>query len=393
MVRDDPVARRMSHARVAALGERFASRKDLLLADLETLVVHESPSDDAARVSALAAWIVERLGRTGLEVRLVRCEGRGDSVLVRLERAAGPGTLVLGHIDTVWPARTLAEMPFRVDGDVARGPGVFDMKGGVAVLLSVLDAVGAHEVVPAGGLSVFLSSDEEVGSEATREFFVAEAQRRSRVLVLEPSGEGGAVKIARKGIGNVAARFSGMAAHAGLEPEKGASALLELSRFVLFAHSLADAAAGTSVVVTAASSGKKTNAVPEKAEATLDFRIWSTAEAERISAALAGWSPGDSRTSVTFEGGLSRPPMEPGPVSLALYERAAAIASVLGFALPSARVGGASDGNFTAAAGVPTLDGLGPSGGGAHARSEHLVVSDLPRRAALLSGLLEELTL
>jgi len=238
-------------------------------------------------------------------------------------------------------------------------------------------------------VTLLLTPDEELGSGASRELLVAEALRHERVLVLEPSGDGGAAKVARKGIGLVVARFSGVAAHAGLEPERGASALLELSRFVLFADALTDGSVGTSVNPTVASAGAKSNVVPEAAEVTVDFRVWTREEGERVAAALAAYRPADPRVRVAVEGGLNRPPMEETEVSGALYRRAAALAQRLGFELPSARVGGASDGNLTAAAGVPTLDGLGPLGGGAHARTEHLVVDDLPRRAALVAALLE----
>ena len=210
------------------------------------------------------------------------------------------------------------------------------------------------------------------------------------MFVLEPSGEGGAAKIARKGVGLVTARFSGVAAHAGLEPEKGASALLEMSRFALFADALADVPSGTSVVPTVAASGTATNVVPESAALSVDFRLWTQAEGERVLAGLRAYRPADPRVEVALDGGVNRPPMEATEASLALYRRAAALAKTLGFDLGAVRVGGGSDGNLTASAGVPTLDGLGPSGAGAHARTEHLLVEDLPRRAALLAGLLED---
>ncbi len=168
------------------------------------------------------------------------CAGRGDALLARVGPERG-GALLLGHLDTVWPAGTLDGIPFRVEAGVARGPGVFDMKGGIAVAIAVLEAVARGDVIPAGGLTLLLTPDEEVGTDASRDLLIAEALKRDRVFVLEPSGEGGAAKIARKGVGLVTARFSGVAAHAGLEPEKGASALLEMSRFALFADALADA--------------------------------------------------------------------------------------------------------------------------------------------------------
>jgi glutamate carboxypeptidase len=319
----------------------------------------------------------------------VPCAGRGDALLARVGPERG-GALLLGHLDTVWPAGALGRIPFRVEAGVARGPGVFDMKGGIAVALAVLEAVARGDVIPAAGLALLLTPDEEVGTLASRDLLIAEALKRDRVFVLEPSGEGGAAKIARKGTGLVTARFSGVAAHAGLEPEKGASALLEMSRFALYADALADAPSGTSVVPTVAASGTAANVVPESATLSVDFRLWTQAEGERVVAGLRAYRPADPRVEVALDGGVNRPPMEATEASLALYRRAAALAKTLGFDLGAVRVGGGSDGNLTASAGVPTLDGLGPSGAGAHARTEHLLVEDLPRRAALLAGLLED---
>ncbi|HEY3350018.1 MAG TPA: M20 family metallopeptidase [Thermoanaerobaculia bacterium] len=375
-------------SRAGVLAALFAARKERLLADLEALVVRESPSDEPASVSQLALWVAERLSHAGLAAACVPCEGRGDAVRVRLGEETG-GTLLLGHLDTVWPAGTLAGIPFSAEEGVAKGPGVFDMKAGIAVALAVLEAVARGDVMPAGGVSLVLTPDEEVGSGASSGLLVEEALRRDRVLVLEPSGDGGAAKVARKGTGLVKVRFRGIASHAGLEPEKGASALLEMARFALYADALADKPAGTSVVPTVAGSGKVTNVVPEWAELTVDFRVWTRPEADRLMAGLRAYRPADPRVTVEIDGGSNRPPMESTEASLDLYRRAASLSHALGFELPAARVGGGSDGNLTAAAGVPTLDGLGPSGGGAHARTEHVLVDDLPRRAALVAGLLE----
>lgn len=376
-------------ARVHELAALFDGRRSSMLQDLESLVVRESPSSQSLLVSEVARWVAERLEKSGIAASCVHCTGRGDALRARIGPERG-GALLLGHIDTVWPAGTLAEIPFRVDEGVARGPGVFDMKGGVAVAIAVLDAVARGEVKVAEGVTLLLTPDEEIGSHASRELLVGEAMTRDRVFVLEPSGDGGAAKIARKGTGLVTARFKGVASHAGLEPEKGASALLEMARFALYADALADPASGTSVVPTVAASGTATNVVPEQATLFVDFRLWSLAEGERVVAGLEAYRPADGRVAVSVEGGVNRPPMEATEASLALYRRAAALAQGLGFSLPGIRVGGASDGNLTASAGVPTLDGLGPSGGGAHARTEHLLVDDLPRRAALLAALLEE---
>jgi len=376
-------------ARVRDLSALFDARKESMLEDLEALVLNESPSGEPSLVSGLARWIAARLEGAGIAASCVPCAGRGDALRVRLGPERG-GALLLGHLDTVWPAGTLAVIPFRIEDGVARGPGVFDMKGGVAVAIAVLEAVARGDVNPAEGLTLLLTPDEEVGSGASRELLVGEALMRDRVFVLEPSGDGGAAKIARKGTGLVTARFSGVAAHAGLEPEKGASALLEMSRFTLYADALADVPSGTSVVPTVAASGTTTNVVPERATLSVDFRLWTEAEGERVLAGFRAYRPADPRVKVSIEGGVNRPPMESTEASRALYRRAAALAQTLGFSLPALRVGGGSDGNLTASVGVPTLDGLGPSGAGAHARTEHLLVDDLPRRAALLAGLLED---
>jgi glutamate carboxypeptidase len=375
-------------SRAGDLAALFAARKERLLADLEALVVRESPSDEPTRVSQLALWIAERLSHAGLAAACLPCEGRGDALRVRLGEETG-GTLLLGHLDTVWPAGTLGDLPFAAEEGLAKGPGVFDMKAGIAVAIAVLESTAEGGVTPSGGVSLLLTPDEEVGSGASSGLLVEEALRRDRVLVLEPSGDGGAAKVARKGTGLVKVRFAGVASHAGLEPEKGASALLEMARFALYADALADKPAGTSVVPTVAGSGKVTNVVPERAELTVDFRVWTKSEADRVVAGLRAYRPADPRVSVEIDGGANRPPMESTEASLHLYRRAASLAHALGFELPAARVGGASDGNLTAAAGVPTLDGLGPAGGGAHARTEHVRVDDIPGRAALLALLLE----
>jgi glutamate carboxypeptidase len=299
----------------------------------------------------------------------------------------GRGTLLLGHLDTVWPVGTLAGMPFRVEAGRATGPGVFDMKAGVVVGMAVLAATLREE--RPSPVSLLLVPDEETGSQASRETTVSVARRHRQALVLEPSLDG-AAKVARKGCGVFAVRFRGRAAHAGLEPEKGASALAELARFVARLPGVASAGEGTSVTATLARAGSAANVVPETAELTLDARAWTAAEAERVTRELRGYEPASRDVLVTVEGGFDRPALEPTPASTALYERARRLAAAIGFELGQARVGGASDGNFVAAAGVPTLDGLGPRGGGAHARDEHVLVADLPVRAALLAALVAD---
>jgi glutamate carboxypeptidase len=364
---------------------RFEARGEALAADLEALVLQESPSDDPARVSSLARWIRDRLRGAGVRAETRPCAKRGDALVARAGAGNG-GALILGHLDTVWATGTLRDFPFQVDGDRACGPGVFDMKAGIAVAMAVLSELAAQG---AGEASLLLVPDEEVGSAASRRMILELAERHRCVLVLEPSLDG-AAKIARKGHGMFRLRFRGRAAHAGLEPERGASALAELARCVLFLETLADAALGTTVAPTVAQSGSRTNVIPESGELFVDARVWTAEEGERIQRAVRAYRPADPRVEVEVEGAVDRPPLEPTPASLALYDRARRYAGDLGFPLEAARVGGASDGNFTAAAGVPTLDGLGPKGGGAHARDEFVALSDLPARAALVASLVAD---
>jgi glutamate carboxypeptidase len=361
----------------------FESDLPRITADLEAVVRLESPSEDASRVMALAAFVRERLRERGVPAELRPCPPRGDAVLASVAYRDG-GTLLLGHLDTVWPAGTLAEMPWRLEAGRASGPGVLDMKAGIAVGMAVLTAMVRE--ARAFPVSLLLVPDEEAGSSASRGMTVSIARRHRRVLVLEPSLDG-AAKVARKGCGVFLARFRGRSAHAGLEPEKGASALAELARFVAFLGGVATPERGTTLTATLARAGSASNVVPETAELTVDARAWTSGESERVSRELAGYRPADPGVSLAVEGGFDRPPLEPTPASAALYAQARRVAEALGFALGAARVGGASDGNFVAAAGVPTLDGLGPRGGGAHARDEHVLVADLPLRAALVAGL------
>jgi glutamate carboxypeptidase len=364
----------------------FAPLLGRMCADLEGLVRLESPSEDAERVTRLAAWVRDRLRERGVDAETRPCPPRGEALLAGVGRRRG-GTLLLGHLDTVWPAGTLASFPFGAQDDQASGPGVFDMKAGIAVGMAAMAAL-ARETLPSP-VRLLLVPDEEVGTAASRELLLAVARRHDQVLVLEPSLNG-AAKLARKGTALYEIAFAGRAAHAGLEPEKGASALAELSRFVLFAGSLGNADEQTTVTPTLAAAGEAANVVPERARLTLDVRVWSEREAERVERALREYRSADASVYVSVEGGLGRPPMEPTVASRALYERARRIAREHGWELGAARVGGASDGNLTAAAGIPTLDGLGPMGGGAHGRKEHVYLSDLPRRAALVASLVSE---
>jgi glutamate carboxypeptidase len=366
----------------------LASELPRLCADLESLVRLESPSADAVRVSHLASWIQERLRERGVPAELRPCPPRGDALIAAVGSGSRQGgTLLLGHLDTVWPAGTLATMPWSLAGDRATGPGVFDMKAGIAVAMAVMAALARERPSPA--VSLLLVPDEEVGSAASRETTLSVARQHGRVLVLEPSLNG-SVTLARKGCGAFRVLFTGRAAHAGLEPEKGASALAEMARFVLFLEGMAEPAMGTTLVATIARAGLAPNMVPERGEVVVDARAALREEMERVSEAIRGYCAFDPGVTVTVEGGVDRPPLETTAASEALYTTARRLAAEIGLELGAERSGAASDGNFTAAAGVPTLDGLGPAGGGAHARDEHVLVPDLLPRAALVAGLVSE---
>ncbi|MFI8883980.1 M20 family metallopeptidase [Streptomyces sp. NPDC053813] len=355
-----------------------------LLADIEDLVRTESPSGDPAAVAdcaRVAAGIGTRL--TGAAPEWI--DGSGRPAL-RWRFGSGDRVLLLGHFDTVWPVGSLATHPFEVAGGRLTGPGCFDMKAGVAQLfhaLSVLDDLD--------GVSVLLTGDEEIGAPASRTLIEAEARRNRAVLVLEAS-EGGALKTARKGISGYELTVAGRAAHAGLEPHKGINTTTELAHQVLALSALTDPAAGTTVTPTVAASGTTRNTVPDAARLMVDVRVATAAEQDRVDRAVHGLRPVLDGASLTFSGGPDRPPL-PTSASAGLFALARGLYAELGLGtLRGVAVGGGSDGNLTAGAGTPTLDGLGAVGGGAHADDEHVTVAELPRRAALVASLVASLT-
>jgi glutamate carboxypeptidase len=365
------------------------ARLPRMLADIGELVCCESPSSvlDAVAASAdVVARVGERLLGSAPE-RVVR--GRRAHLRWRFGGApsnTGPRVLLLAHHDTVWPLGTLATHPFAVSGGVLRGPGCFDMKAG---LVLALYAIAALE--DASGVTLLVTGDEELGSPTSRELIEAEAAGCAAALVLESSADGGALKTERKGVSMYRVRADGAAAHAGLEPERGVNATIELAHQVLAVHGIADAALGTTVTPTVLSSGQTTNTVPAFGEFTVDVRMWDEAEQKRVDEAMRALVPVLQGAALTVTGGPNRPPL-PWSASSGLFERACLIADQLGLPpLAKAAVGGASDGNFTAGAGTPTLDGLGAVGGGAHAPGEHVLVDALPGRAALLAALIGDL--
>ena len=357
---------------------------------VETLVRLESPTTDKAAVDRCGAELASRLGAIGGRVtRLTRSE-RGDHLLAEFGCGASQ-ILLLGHFDTVWPVGQLERMPLRHQAGKLHGPGIFDMKAGIAIAMLATRALLETGVQLSRRIVMLWTADEEIGSESSRSAIEEEARRSDAVLVLEPSLPGGALKTSRKGCGGYEVIVKGVSAHAGIEPQKGASAVHELAHQILHIDALQDLARGISVNVVQVSGGLRSNVIPDEARAVVDVRVPTADAAAAVSAAFANLQPDDARTTVTAIGGIDRPPLERTEAVARLYGHAREVARELGVDLEEGGTGGGSDGNFTAALGVPTLDGLGAVGDGAHALHEHVDVDALPVRAALLAGLLTRL--
>ena len=357
-------------------------RRQEMIELLGRLVSIESPSDDAVSLERFASTLESLFGEFGSVERV--------GTHRRLSIDGGEGHAVaLCHYDTVWPLGTLQRIPFSVDEKgIAHGPGCFDMKGGIVVLYFALQALRARGLKPNHQLDVLFTSDEEVGSPSSRALIEETARGAALAYVLESPLPGGTLKTARKGTGDYLLRITGRAAHAGVEPQKGISAISELAHQTIALHALNDYTLGTTVNVGVVHGGTRPNVVAAEAEAHVDVRVQTLAEADRIDAAIRGLQPNLPGAKLDVEGGLNRPPMERSPAMAALFEKAQANAAAMGVELHEGSTGGGSDGNFTAAIGIPTLDGLGPEGEGAHAAHEHVITESFPRRVALLAGLL-----
>jgi glutamate carboxypeptidase len=368
-----------------------ARRKERALIQLtRNLVQVESPSDDKAEVDACVALAAAHAKALDGRVRVLRQKGFGDVLEVRFGRhstqAAAKPMLLLGHLDTVWPLGTLRRMPCRAGDGRLWGPGTLDMKAGVAMAFTAIEMLGEAGLLDRE-IVLLLNSDEEVGSPVSRPITERLAQECGAVFVLEPA-QGLAYKTARKGTGNWRIDIKGMAAHAGVDFEKGASALLELGRAMGMVSGWTDLKKGLTVSVGTAGGGTRTNVIPAEAWAEVDVRIARKADGPRMERRFAGLKATDKRCSLAVTGGMNRPPMERTAGTVKLYRRARALAAELGFTLEEAATGGASDGNFTSALGIPTLDGMGAVGEGAHAEHESIVIEHLAPRTALLAGML-----
>ncbi|HEY1909540.1 MAG TPA: M20 family metallopeptidase [Vicinamibacterales bacterium] len=375
---------------IISLRDFCRANEDWLLEAIDALVSVESPTTDKAAVDRCGAELARRLEAAGGRITRLTRPDRGDHLLAEFGCGASQ-ILLLGHFDTVWPVGQLERMPLRRSDGRLYGPGVFDMKAGIAIALLATRALVETATPLSHRIVMLWTTDEEVGSASSRAAIEDEARRSDAVLVLEPSLPGGGVKTARKGCGSYRVQIRGIAAHAGIEPQKGASAVQELAHQTLRINALQDLARGVSVNVVQTSGGVRSNVIPDEAHAVVDVRVPTLAAAAEIAEAFRGLRPVDERTTITVDGGFDRPPLERSDLVARLYKQARDVARELGQDLAEGGTGGGSDGNFTAALGIPTLDGLGAVGDGAHALHEHVEMASLTDRAALVAGLIARL--
>jgi glutamate carboxypeptidase len=355
----------------------------------------ESPSHNKGAVDSMGEIIAREWKKRGAKVQIIRQKKRGNHVRAELWFGAhrpARQILAIGHLDTVYPLGTLAKMPFKIRDGRAYGPGTFDMKAGLVFALAAVDVLRTCEIIPENRLAFFWNSDEEIGSETSRKLIEKEAHQSDAVLVLEPAyGSRGKLKTARKGVGTAEITVTGRAAHAGLNPGAGVNAVHELALQIARVMEMNDLDRGIGVQATVAAGGTVSNVVPDHAHAHVDIRIAKLADGLRVERRIHRLRPILKGAKVEVSGGINRPPLERTPAVLKLFDHAQALMQEIGVSIEESAVGGGSDGNFTAALGVPTLDGLGAIGDGAHSPREHVLIRSLPERAALLAGLLATL--
>jgi glutamate carboxypeptidase len=377
------------------LRELFAKRQPELLSFIRALVETESPSGDAAGSAAVVSLLADAAGQIDCvnSIERIPVPNFGEHLRIRAftENNSNAPIVLLGHTDTVHPRGSLDQRPWREEGNRIFGPGIFDMKSSCALALEVLRALQTLNTGLRRPITVLLMCDEESGSANGRALVEEEARNAHAVLVIEPSASGGRAKTARKGTGMFTIAVEGRAAHAGLDPEKGVNAVLELARQTVRLSELNDPANGTNVTVTMFSGGTASNVVPAHATAEVDMRFTSLDLGVTVESDIQSLKAFDSRAQLHVTGGINRPPLQRTKKVAALYERARAIAALLNFDLGEASVGGGSDGNFAAALGVPVLDGLGIEGDGAHADHEHINAGNIATRGAMLAGLIASL--
>ena len=361
-----------------------------ILGTLKTMVELESFTSDKQGTDALSDYLIQRLRELGAETTVIPQDQVGNHVVADIEGGEGR-IMLLCHMDTVWPKGTIENRPFTVKEGLAYGPGILDMKAGIAIALHALETLRTHGMQPKHKIKIVLNSDEETGSTSSRQLIEEEARKSDQVFCLEPgAGKKGALKTGRKGVGMFQVKVTGKAAHAGNEPEKGISAIEEMAHQILRLHSLTDFSRGTTVNVGVLQGGAVRNQVAAFAEALVDLRVTTTAEAVRVEREILNASPVLHEALVEVTGSLNRPPMERTESTAMMLNWVKEFADPLGIYLEETQVGGGSDAQFVAALGIPVLDGMGGVGEGPHADHENIVVSELPRRVALLASIMAQ---
>jgi glutamate carboxypeptidase len=369
----------------------FTGRKETILESIRELVEIESPSFDVNGNKEAVDFLVRKAQKLLCVTQIERIfsEGFGEHLILNAFEGNPQNVLLLGHTDTVHPRETKKRNPTRIEGDKFYGCGIFDMKANCILILEILLAFEVLNIKPRYSFTVLLSCDEEIGSESGREFVEREAKKAEFCLVCEPSANGKA-KTGRKGTAGFTVKAHGIPAHAGLEPEKGASAILELSKQIPIIQELNAPELGTTANVCTIQGGTTSNVIPAEAECSIDVRFTKLSEAHRIESAIRALKTFNERVSIEVSGEINRPPMERTPAIVELYKKAKAVADSMNYEFGETQVGGASDGNFVGALGIPVLDGLGITGNGAHTLDEYILISDISKRATLLSLLLSE---
>ena len=381
----------MADAITEMLGQSRAAATSAVLERLRRYVEIETPSRNEDNIRVLAGLLAQDLRQAGAQAELVDAPDYGAHVVASLDGPGADHITILSHMDTVHPVGTLVKQPFRVTDDRVEGPGTYDMKAGIAIAVEALLLMQRRGTRPQRPVRFIITCDEEIGSHSGLPVIREQAQGAHAVLVTEPCVAGGMAKTSRKGVLTYHMTINGRAAHAGTHPHTGASAIVELAEQIRGIMQLADHTQGTTLNVGVVSGGTASNVIAAQASAEIDVRVTNAAETERVHHALLALQPHTKGVEVAVRQSEQRPPLERSAHVVALYERVREIARELDFALGEGASGGGSDGSFTAAMGIPTLDGLGPDGGGAHASDEHVLVADLPLRLALFTRILESL--
>jgi glutamate carboxypeptidase len=366
----------------------FQRQQEAMLNKLQQWVEMESPTTDKSSVDRFGETVATTFQNLGMSIEIDSQSSRGNHLVARWT-GKGPKILLIGHIDTVWELGTLARMPFRKEGDVAFGPGIFDMKGGIVIAYYAFQLLKEHELHHSN-ISFLLNTDEEEGSESSRDLIEREAKNASCAFILEPAGPENSLKTKRRGVGDYEIHTYGVAAHAGVEPEKGVSAVEELARHILTIQSWNHERPGISANVDVVHGGTRSNVIPAEAHGIVDVRCDSPEDKAWLEERFQSLKPFSPKARLKVQGGVNRPPLVRSEAVLKLYGEASEIGSSFGYPVKEYWTGGGSDGNLTSSLGVPTLDGLGVEGAGAHADHEQIIVSSLPRRANLLYHLIRK---